>query len=232
MVNRKSLALALSSTLLFTACATTPMGPTVQVMPNPNKPFPIFQQDQEQCKQYAQSQVAGQADNANKAAAGQAALGVLLGGALGAAAGNHQGAGVGAATGAIAGTTAGAGSSQTAQLSIQDQYNTAFMQCMYSRGNQVPGALMAQAAPPPAAPASMPPAGMAPPPPPPTQLASNQGMTVAQAQARLNVLGYANGRADGAMGPKTHSALKLFQKDRGLPETGELDAGTAAELVK
>jgi peptidoglycan hydrolase-like protein with peptidoglycan-binding domain len=57
-------------------------------------------------------------------------------------------------------------------------------------------------------------------------------MTVAQAQARLNVLGYSKGRADGSMGPKTHAALKLFQKDRGLPETGELDAGTIAELNK
>ena len=32
--------------LLLTACAQTPMGPTVAVMPAPNKPFDVFQGDQ------------------------------------------------------------------------------------------------------------------------------------------------------------------------------------------
>jgi peptidoglycan hydrolase-like protein with peptidoglycan-binding domain len=55
-------------------------------------------------------------------------------------------------------------------------------------------------------------------------------MTVAQAQARLNTLGYSNGKPDGAMGPKTRSALRDFQKDRGIRVSGELDAATIAEL--
>jgi hypothetical protein len=217
MLNRKSLAVVLSPVFLLVACATAPMGPTVQVMPSANKPFPIFQQDQEQCKAYAQSQIAGQVDSANNASVGQAAIGVLLGTALGAAVGDHQGAGVGAAAGAIAGTSVGAGTAQNAQFSIQQQYNTAYTQCMYSRGNQVPGALVGRP--------------MAPP--PVVSVAPQQrGMSIEQAQIRLNALGYTKGRPDGAMGPKTHSALALFQKDRGLPETGELDAGTAAELNK
>jgi len=126
------------------------MGPTVQIMPSPTKPFPIFQQDQEQCKQYAQTQIAGQIDAANRAAVGQTALGTLLGAALGTAVDNHRGANIGAASGAISGTAVGAGTTQNAQTLVQEQYNNAYSQCMYSRGNQVPGmqSLQAQATPP------------------------------------------------------------------------------------
>lgn len=204
--------IALSSMLLLESCASTPMGPTVQVMPSSTKPFQVFQQDQEDCKQYAQTQVAGQADSANKTAVGTAILGTALGAALGGAIGRGQGAGVGAAAGAVAGTGLGAGASQNAQMSIQDQYNNAYMQCMYSKGNQVPGAQG--------------PAVNAPPPPPP----SGPVMSVGQAQARLNALGYPAGPADGAMGNKTYQALKHFQRDHGIPETGQLDGDTVNAL--
>ncbi len=129
-----------ASALLLAACATQPMGPTVQVLPGATKPFQVFQQDQAECMQYAQSQTAGQAQAANERAVGTAAIGVALGTVLGAAVGNHQGAGVGAGMGAIAGTSAGAGATGYQQHSIQAQYNNAFVQCMYSKGNQVPGA--------------------------------------------------------------------------------------------
>lgn len=132
--------IALSPLLLLVACASPPMGPTVQVLPSPSKPFQVFQQDQFNCKQYAQSQVAGQAEAINQGAVGSAAVGVVLGGLLGAAIGNHQGAGIGAGVGAIAGTSAGANASAYGQGSIQAQYNNAYVQCMYSKGNQVPGA--------------------------------------------------------------------------------------------
>lgn len=130
--------LAATATLLA-ACASAPMGPTVQVLPGTGKPFNVFQEEQDTCKQYAQSQVAGQAESANQKAVGSAAIGVALGGLLGAAIGNHQGAGVGSAVGAIAGSSAGTGTVTYAQGSIQAQYNNAFVQCMYSKGNQVPG---------------------------------------------------------------------------------------------
>jgi uncharacterized protein YcfJ len=131
--------LSLSTLALLAACAATPMGPTVQVLPGANKPFDVFQLDQDQCKQYAQSQVAGQADAANERAVGTAALGTVLGAGLGAAIGGHQGAGVGAGAGAIIGTGSGANASAYGQGSIQYQYNNAYVQCMYSKGNQVPG---------------------------------------------------------------------------------------------
>ena len=135
----KKLAIIGASLFLLAACASTPMGPTVQVMPSPNKPFQVFQQDNEDCKQYAQSQVAGQAGVANQGAVGRAALGAVLGAGLGAAIGNHRGAGIGAGVGALAGTASGSDSSNREEWSIQTQYNNAYEQCMYSKGNQVPG---------------------------------------------------------------------------------------------
>jgi len=153
---KKSTALTLSAVFMLGACATQPMGPTVQVMPAANKPFQMFQQDQAECKSYAQSQIAGQVDAANNKAVGSALVGTVLGAGLGAAVGGGRGAGIGAAGGAAVGTGIGADGSNNAQLGIQQQYDNAYTQCMYSKGNQVPG--MA-----PAAAASLPP-----PPPPPS----------------------------------------------------------------
>jgi len=139
------------------------MGPTVQVMPAPNKPFDVFQQDEAYCKSVADSQVAGQVESANNQAVGAGVVGTLLGAGIGAAAGGGRGAGLGAAVGAGAGTAVGANQSERAQYGIQAQYNNAYAQCMYSRGNQVPGA-----APPPPVyyTPQPPPPGYAPPPPP------------------------------------------------------------------
>ena len=128
-----------SALLAFGGCASTPMGPTVQVMPDPNKPFPVFQQDQTQCENYAQSQVSGQADAANQQALGVGVLTTVVGAAIGGAIGGGQGAGAGAAIGAGAGlVNAGANQSGT-QMTLQQRYDNAYAACMYSRGNQVPG---------------------------------------------------------------------------------------------
>lgn len=54
--------------------------------------------------------------------------------------------------------------------------------------------------------------------------------TLRQAQQRLAELGYHPGPADGAAGPRTASALRAFQKDRGLPESGRLDNATRRAL--
>lgn len=151
--------------VLLAGCASQPMGPSVAVMPAPNKPFELFQQDQAICKQYADQQVGGQAQAANNQAIGGAVLGTVLGAGLGAAVGGGRGAGIGAATGAVVGTGVGAGSSSNSQYSIQRRYDLGYSQCMYSRGNQVPGYQSTYAAPPP--PPNYPPPGANPPPPPP-----------------------------------------------------------------
>ena len=54
---------------------------------------------------------------------------------------------------------------------------------------------------------------------------------VHQVQKRLRELGYDPGPADGIWGKKTTLAVKLFQRDKGLPVTGKLDARTRAELM-
>lgn len=55
-------------------------------------------------------------------------------------------------------------------------------------------------------------------------------MTVADAQAKLNALGYPCGKADGIMGRKTRAQLKRFQKAKGIAATGKLDDATVAAL--
>lgn len=58
------------------------------------------------------------------------------------------------------------------------------------------------------------------------------GMSLRDAQARLGQLGYSIGTPDGSMGPRTAAALRAFQKDAGIAQTGRLDAATAVELAK
>ncbi|BBO90360.1 peptidoglycan-binding protein [Desulfosarcina ovata] len=51
-----------------------------------------------------------------------------------------------------------------------------------------------------------------------------------KAQKRLKALGYQPGPADGKMGQKTKKAVKRFQRDHGLPETGNLDDRTMQKM--
>jgi Putative peptidoglycan binding domain len=188
--------------LLLAACAQTPMGPTVQVMPGQGKPFDQFQTDQVVCKQFAEQSVSGQAHNANMRGLGAAALTTVLGAGLGAAIGGGHGAAIGAAGGALGGAGIGAATSSKSQNSIQDQYNNAYAQCMYSKGNQVPGYAPA-------------PAAYAPPPPP----ASHGSLTQA-VQIQLIRLGYLQGPADGVLGPQTSAAISNFERATGMPVDG------------
>jgi hypothetical protein len=191
--------------LLLSGCAQTPMGPTVQVMPGPGKSFDAFQYDQAGCRQFAEQSVAGQAQNANTRAVGAAAIGTVLGAGLGAAIGGGRGAAIGAGSGAIGGTAIGMGSSSNQQMSIQQQYDNAFAQCMYAKGNMVPGygPMMVNA----------------PPPPPPPPGVPDPRLTQA-VQTQLIRLGYLRGVADGVMGPMTSSAISQYESRSGLPVDG------------
>ena len=157
---------ACAALVLVGACGPQPLAPTVQVMPAPNKPFDAFQQDQATCRQFAQSQVAGQENAGTNQLLGSAIVGTVLGAGLGAAVGGARGAAIGAAGGAVAGTAYGAGSGGAVQMTVQQRYDNAYMQCMYSRGNQVPGYVQPAPAPPPAPGAPPPPPPGAPPPKP------------------------------------------------------------------
>src|SRR5262245_16602622 len=126
-------------TLILAGCAMQPIGPTVRVMPGPYKPFEVFQRDQYECTQYADDRVAGQVQGANNRAVGAAVIGAGLGLALGAATGDGHAATAGAIAGGAVGTAVGAGMSDDANYPIQRRYDIAYAECMYSKGNQVPG---------------------------------------------------------------------------------------------
>ncbi len=53
---------------------------------------------------------------------------------------------------------------------------------------------------------------------------------IQQAQSLLNRLGYDAGPADGLMGRSTRSAIRSFQRDNRLPETGRVDANLMRQL--
>jgi peptidoglycan hydrolase-like protein with peptidoglycan-binding domain len=224
MKHHRITVLGLSASLLLGGCASTPMGPTVPVMPAANKPFEVFQQDQLVCKQFADQQVGGQAESANTKAIGGAAIGTLLGAGLGAAIGGGQGAGIGAASGALLGTGVGAGTSGGAQLTIQQQYDNAYSQCMYSKGNQVPGFQPAVVyAPPPPPPPSAPPPPVAP-------VAAHERTLVRDTQSELVRLGLLTGPADGSYGPKTSAAISEYERRNNLLVDGTPSAALLAHM--
>ena len=140
--------------LFLGGCVQQPAGPTVAVMPAPYKPFEVFQQDQALCMQYGNQMIAGGAATANNQAVGTAAVGTVLGAGLGAAVGGGPGAAIGAASGAIAGTAVASGPAYADQAGLQQRYDLAYSQCMYAKGNQVPGFAVATTPPPPPPPAS------------------------------------------------------------------------------
>lgn len=57
-------------------------------------------------------------------------------------------------------------------------------------------------------------------------------MTTAEMQRALATLKYQPGTADGMMGRRTVDALKKFQSDNGLPQTGQMNSETQAKLLE
>jgi len=137
----KATIVACAALFAASACTPAPMAPTVAVMPAPGKPMEVFQQDDGLCRNYAYNAIGGPnaQQQLNNQQLGSAAVGTLLGAGLGAAIGGGRGAAIGAASGAAAGTLYGSNQSAYAGMSMQQQYDIAYSQCMYSRGNQVPG---------------------------------------------------------------------------------------------
>jgi outer membrane lipoprotein SlyB len=133
----RSLFAVLAATSLVAACAQ-PLGPTVQVLPPPGKPFAAFQAEQHDCSIYTNEQVRPLVDRAASAALGSAALGAALGAGLGAAVGGGRGAGIGAASGAIVGTAAGGDQYAQSQARLQMLYDNTYASCMVARGDVLP----------------------------------------------------------------------------------------------
>ena len=130
--------LAGSSLLLLSACATTPPGPMIPVMPGPHKSPAAFNADENACEQYAGDVVQGRVQEAQNSEVARTAVGTAIGAGIGAAAAHNAGRGalVGGAIGALVGSQAGTGYDQGA---IQRRYDMAYASCMTSRGNEVAG---------------------------------------------------------------------------------------------
>ncbi|HWS11702.1 MAG TPA: YMGG-like glycine zipper-containing protein [Rhodocyclaceae bacterium] len=141
--------------LLLAGCVIIPAGPSVRVLPGPNKPFDVFVRDDAYCRQFAAQQtgIAPTQSAADNVAAG-AAVGTVVGAAAGALVDGGHGAAVGAATGLVVGTAAGSSGGYYSSYTLQRRYDIAYQQCMYAYGNQVPGAPAPSAPPPPPPPPS------------------------------------------------------------------------------
>jgi hypothetical protein len=131
--------------LVMGGCATIPAGPSVMVLPSPEKSFEQFQVEDGVCRQWAGQQIGvSPQETANQNTAAGAiigtAMGAALGAAIGAASGNAgTGAAIGAASGLVGGTAVGANAGQASGWEAQRRYDMAYQQCMYAKGNQVPG---------------------------------------------------------------------------------------------
>jgi hypothetical protein len=156
----KYFGLALLPVLGLSACTVAPpSGPTVVAMPGQGKSFAQFQQDDNYCRNYAQSKMgnAGQvAANAQNNATTSAVAGTLIGAAAGAALGSLSGnvgagAGIGAGAGLLGGAAVGSNNTQAAADSLQGSYDVAYAQCMVGNGEtiQQPQAPVVYGAPPP-----------------------------------------------------------------------------------
>ena len=132
---------ALVVLLMAGACTTIPTGPSVMVMPGTGKSFDQFRADDADCRQFAQSQVGGATPNqtAIDSRVTSAVIGTAIGALAGAAMGGHNGAGVGAGVGLLVGSTAGAGAGEASAYGMQRHYDNAYMQCMYAKGDRIPG---------------------------------------------------------------------------------------------
>ena len=181
---RRWMLIPLAAVLGVSGCVTIPSGPSVMVLPAQNKTFEEFQTDDAVCRQWANQQTGTTTEmTGTQHAVGGAVLGTALGAAagalIGAAAGNAgAGAAIGAGTGLIGGSIVGAGVSHAAVGSVQYRYDIAYQQCMYAKGNQIPGSTQPRpyragpSFPPPppgvaAPPVGAPPSGTVMPPPPP-----------------------------------------------------------------
>ncbi len=138
-------AVLLMPALAGCATATMPMGPRVAVMPAPGKPFEQFAAEERGCRAYAEQSVGiSPAEATSQDVATGAVAGTALGTAVGAALGGRRGALAGAGVGLATGTAVGAGQANESAHDLQWRYDLAYQQCMYAKGNQLPGSYVQQ----------------------------------------------------------------------------------------
>lgn len=143
---RRLLCLIFVVVVLLPACATVPTGPSVMVLPGDSKSFDQFRFDDAACRQFAYEQaggVSGQQAAQNSAVSSAVvgtAIGAAAGAAIGAASGNAgAGAAIGAGSGLLFGSAVGSSYASGSYYEAQRRYDNAYLQCMYAKGNQIPG---------------------------------------------------------------------------------------------
>ena len=178
-MSRFSLVLFSTVILTVSGCVSLPNGPGVMVLPGTGLSFEQFRNDDAVCQQFSRYQIGETTANQSAVSSGvtSAAVGTVLGAAAGAAIAGGRGAAIGAGTGLVGGSLVGAGAASSSMYGTQQRYDTAYIQCMYAKGHQVPvsgqfsGSSTQQLMPPPPPPptGSVPPAHIPPPPlgPPP-----------------------------------------------------------------
>lgn len=144
------LIITLFSIAALAGCVTLPSGPSVRVFPGSDKTFEEFQVDDAVCRAWAAQGIGMSPDEIrNQSTITGAGAGALFGAGLGALIGSASGnAGVGAAIGAgsglLIGSAAGSDSGRVYGYEAQRRYDSYYLQCMYAKGNQVPGTVAPQ----------------------------------------------------------------------------------------
>ena len=140
MINKFRLLPIATALLALSACRSIPTGPGMLVLPGTGKSFDQFRFDEDDCRQYSSAQVGGRTANEAAADSGvkSAVVGTMIGATAGALLGGHNGAGVGAGSGLLIGSIMGAGTGNSSGRNLQQRYDFAYQQCMYSKGHRVP----------------------------------------------------------------------------------------------
>jgi hypothetical protein len=106
---RRRPAFGVAMTLLLCSCMQMPMGPSVAVMPAPNKPFDVFIADDRLCRDWAAWSIGTPGhDVAAQQMLASTLAGAAIGTVAGTLAGGNRAAGTGAAVGTVFGASAGA----------------------------------------------------------------------------------------------------------------------------
>jgi len=131
--------------LLLGGCVTYPSGPRVTAFPGTGMSFEQFRSDDFNCREFALRAIGGDPaqDSARQGAIDSAVAGTAVGAAAGALIGSASGnpgagAAIGAGSGLVLGSLAGTDAYRTSGSTTQGRYDTAYVQCMYGRGHQVP----------------------------------------------------------------------------------------------
>ena len=144
-IHKRYIVLLMAVVVVIGGCATLPTGPSVMVLPAHGKSFEQFQLDDVLCRQWARQSIGmSPQDTVNQNTITGAAVGTAVGAGLGAAIGAASGragagAAIGAASGLAVGASSGASAGQVYGWEAQRRYDISYQQCMYAKGNVIPG---------------------------------------------------------------------------------------------